>query len=118
MKTKILLLLTLLFTTCMFSQTGNKAANSDFTESNQEVLIEPSIFYGTIGVLFDFSKEQNVLLTILDSQNKKVFEKKYENIKNTNFKLDLSELKNGKYNLRVSTQNGDIIYRSDIEKKE
>jgi len=121
MKKYYLLLLSFALTTVAYSQTttskGNNAATAKESVQKAKVLISPPVFYGTVSVLFDLDKDTDIKIIIRDRKNKVVYNEAYSVSKNQSFKLDLSALPAGKYTAVVSDADNNVIYNSQIERK-
>ncbi len=116
------LFLLLLITASGFAQTPKKTGKTDSAKSATQrdlgdVFISPAVFYGTLSVNFKKAPKKDIVILVKDMSDKIVFEEVYPQVESTAFKVDLSVLKNGKYNLLVTDKNNSVLNKTEIERK-
>lgn len=116
MKNVFLLLLILFFSTSLLAQSpGNNTPKT--AVSNPEILVSPKEFYGTIGLVFNFSETKTANVVVKNKSGRIVFEQKLADVKSSSFKLGLSDLKAEKYMLYIFDGGGKELYNTEIERK-
>lgn len=116
------LFLLLLIAASGFAQTPKKAGKADTAKSATQrdlgdVYISPAVFYGTLSVNFKNVPNKDIKILVKDMSDKVVFEEVYPQLKSKGFKLDLSALKKGKYNLIVADKENNVLNKTEIESK-
>lgn len=117
---KIHLLGFLLFSMVSFAQSvenKQRASKADVVAPANQIMVSPKEFYGTIGLMADLSYKTDLHIEVRDKKNMVVYANVYTDVQKSNFKIDLSELKEAKYDFVVKDGNGVVLFNEVIERK-
>lgn len=112
MKVKLLVVLMFL-TTSLILKAQEQRSNIEITE--KQIIISPKKTQSTLGVAFNLDKETYLKILVKNENDEILFDKDYDNVKKASYKIDLSSLKSGNYDVVIVSEKK-IIYKEQIIK--